>query len=142
MKLKELLEKSRLVDAATVKEFHRWREHAFEAAIAVYKDRAAAYNYDYESVEEMIYGPVSLASEIHKRATRMSGILSPTRPVDLSPTDLNRLLDLCVDNLNYTSWLYALLRIATGQEGNKLSDDSPDYLAPKPVQGSLGEFRS
>lgn len=132
MKLEELLKRSQLTTPDMVEHFHVLRQRAFATAVEVYEDRADAYNTTYHPMEEQLYGPVSLVSEIFKRAKRMGGILSPTRPIGLSSTDLNRLVDNCVDTLNYTSWLYALVCLATSQEGNPLSDDAPDYLFEGP----------
>ena len=123
--LAELLRLTKLTDQSQVDDFHALRVEAFQIAWDVYEDRATSYNSDHEPVEEMVFGPLSLVSELHKRTIRMCGLLSPMKP-ELRRQDLNRLVDLSVDVLNYSSWLYAIIRQAI-EAGNELCDDAPDY---------------
>lgn len=125
--LAQLILKTRLDTPEKVEQFHLLRRQAFEAVEKVYADRAASYNFDHEPTEEMVYGPVSLASEIFKRARRLTGLLSPLRPVALRLSDLNRILDVTVDLISYLSWFYALIKIA-GVNGHANCDDKPAYV--------------
>ena len=109
------------------KRFHSLRLSALELAKKIFDDRATGYNVDHEAVEEMVFGCASLAGELYKRATRMVGLLTPLRTSELRQEDLNRLVDLCIDIINYASWQYALLQIWTNAEGNENADDSPTY---------------
>lgn len=114
-------------------EFHRLRIEAFAVAQKVYADRAIGYNVDHPAFQEQVYGPVSLASEIYKRARRMAALLSPLREEPLRESDLNRILDICVDTINYLSWNYALVILATKAVGHPNSDDAPLYLREEDV---------
>ncbi len=90
--------------------FQQGRRLAFEKAEEVYKDRSRSYNVDRVAAEEMVWGAVSLASELHKRVTRMTSILSPLRAeYPLKAIDILRLRDTAVDTINYSSWQYSLL---------------------------------
>ena len=130
--LHQLVQASRLETPEQVRRFHELRESSFRLAQRIYSDREASYNTDHESVEEMVFGPVSLASELYKRMARMAGLLTPLRTDPLRPVDLARLIDLCIDTINYTSWQYGLLMLAgskldTGEETDERADshDSP-----------------
>jgi len=115
--IQDVIRRSKLSTPEDVAEFHRLRQCALEYAKQVYEDRAGSYNVDHEPTEEMIFGAVSLASEIHKRSMRMTGLLTPLRGITpLRQDDLGRLLDTCIDMINYASWQYALLKIAVGEE--------------------------
>lgn len=109
-------------------EFDRLRIEAFSTSLQVYADRAVGYNVDHPSFQEQVYGPLSLASEVFKRARRMAALLSPLRTEPLRKSDLNRIMDQCIDLMNYLSWLYALMALAVGSKGNDVSDDAPDYV--------------
>lgn len=111
--------------------FEKLRLEAFEMAQSVYDDRVVGYNVDHPCYEEQVYGPLSLASEVFKRSRRLASLLSPLREEELRVADLNRMLDICIDNINYLTWTYALIVIASGQKGHVNSDDSPVY-APGP----------
>jgi hypothetical protein len=108
--------------------FEKLRVEAFTTAQKVYDDRTVGYNIDHPPYEEMVYGPLSLVSEIFKRARRLAALLSPIRTEPLRGADMNRMIDLCVDLINYLSWTYALLILASGYEGHLNSDDSNDYV--------------
>ena len=125
--LPELLKAAKLKTKEQVAKFHELRQEAFAMAAKVYADRSISYNVDHEPFEEMVYGPVSLASEIHKRATRLAGLLTPERTEPYRPEDINRMLDLNIDIINYCSWQYALLKQA-GANGNHMGDDAPKYI--------------
>jgi len=86
-------------------EFEKLRVDAFAVAMDVYEDRAEGYNVDHPAYEEMVYGPVSLASEVFKRARRLAALLSPLREEALRESDINRVVDICIDGINYYSWL-------------------------------------
>lgn len=108
--------------------FEKLRVEAFNTAQQVYDDRVVAYDVDHPAYEEQVYGPVSLASEVFKRARRLAALMSPMREDPLRDADLNRILDICIDTMNYLSWLYALVVLASGFTGHANSDDAPDYL--------------
>jgi hypothetical protein len=76
----------------------------------------------------MVFGPVGLASEIYKRARRLSGLLSPERSEPLTYDEVNTAIDSCIDDINYLTWLYSLLILATGYSGHADSKDAPDYI--------------
>lgn len=126
MELRQLLQN--FYENMTTEDFHRLRWDAFETAKDLYEERAASLNVDLPPYEELIYGPISGATEIFKRAKRLASILTPLREKELTVGDVNRALDLCIDMLNYVSWEYAMLRIASGLEGNPGSDDAPEYF--------------
>lgn len=128
--LAELLKITKLKTPEQIRDFHALRTEAFQVAWDVYADREASYNYDHEPMEEMVFGPFSLVSELHKRTVRMCGLLSPLKP-SLRPQDLNRLVDLSVDVLNYSSWLYAIIKQAMEEAGNHFCDDAPNYNVEK-----------
>lgn len=109
--------------------FEKQRQEAFAKAQTVYDDRTVGYNIDHPPYEEQVYGPISLASEVFKRARRLAALLTPLRVEPLRDADVNRILDICIDTINYLTWLYALVVIASKFEGHANSDDSPDYLA-------------
>lgn len=120
--------------------FHKFREEAFYAAKDVYNDRVLSYNSDHEPLGEMIFGPLSLASELFKRARRLCGLLSPLRKGSFRQADLNRMADLGIDIINYASWLYATMRMVA--KGNYLCDDAPSHLGPvDPRDSSLKETK-
>lgn len=125
--LNQLVGLSKLRSPEDVKKFHEYREEAFQFARQVYADRVISYNADHEPLEEMVFGALSLASELYKRAKRMCGILSPERQLPYRKMDINRLMDICVDNLNYNSWLFAALKLVLGAENSPSGDDSPEY---------------
>lgn len=108
--------------------FEKLRQEAFSKAQQIYDDRVIAYDVDHPAYEEQVFGPVSLASEIYKRGRRMAALVSPLRTDPLREADINRILDLCIDTMNYLSWNYALVVLASGFEGHANADDSPDYL--------------
>ena len=108
--------------------FERYRLEAFKKAQEVFDDRTVGYNLDHPCYEEMVYGPVSLVSEIFKRSRRQAALLSPLREEELREADINRILDLCIDMINYLTWLYSMVKIASGQDGHINSDDAPDYV--------------
>lgn len=121
-----LIEKSN-IPRNLVPVWDQLRLECFEKAKAVYQSRIG-YNVDHPPYEEMVYGPVSIASEAYKRVRRLTGLLSPMRTEPLTATDLNHLIDSHIDLINYLSWSYALLILATGYEGHVNSDDAEDYL--------------
>jgi hypothetical protein len=118
MRLSELIKLAQLETQKDVEMFHALRTVAFGEAERIYKEREPSYNADHEPTEEMVYGPMSLASEIFKRIRRMTSILSPSKD-DLSDTDLDRLADTCVDTINYSSWMWALLKIARSKSSTE-----------------------
>lgn len=130
---------SKLKTPDEVREFHNLRKRAFYVAQEIYADRETSYNVDHEPTEEMPFGIVSLASEMFKRVIRMCGIVTPLRQEDLSEKDLERLIDSCIDLMNYASWQYALAvkvardaRLASGGKEKQLTyshcihNDEPD----------------
>lgn len=127
--------------------FEKLRLEAFQMAQSVYDDRVEAYDVDHPPYEEQVYGPISLASECFKRARRLASLLSPTRELPLRPADINRSMDICIDTINYLSWTYALIKLASGFEGHANSDDAPNYLGtvdpgqPIPNQFKKGSNR-
>lgn len=125
--LTQLVGLSKLRSPEDIKKFHEYREEAFQFAKQVYADRVISYNADHEPLEEMVFGALSLASELYKRAKRMCGILSPERQLPYRKMDINRLMDICVDNINYNSWLFGALKLVLGAETNPNGDDSPNY---------------
>lgn len=129
--ISDVVRGSKLTSPQDVAAFHRLRKKAISMAIDVYEDRAGSYNVDHEPTEEMVFGCVSLASEIHKRAIRMTGLLTPLRGEEpLKKADLSRLLDTTIDLINYASWQYALLKIAFGDAVGAVEDqDAKDMMA-------------
>lgn len=111
--------------------FEKLRIEAFVMAQKVYDDRVISYDVDHPAYEEQVYGPVSLASEIYKRARRLAALTSPVREDPLRGDDINRILDICIDTINYLTWTYALVVLASGFEGHADADDSPDYVGFK-----------
>lgn len=126
--LSQLVRLSKLRTPGDVEKFHEFRQEAFKFAQQVYDDRVISYNADHEPLEEMAFGAVSLASELYKRATRMCGILSPERTLPFRKMDINRLMDICIDNINYNSWLFSGLKLVLGAENNPSNDDSLNYM--------------
>lgn len=127
MTIAELVEKCDF-DRDMVPEWNNLRLHAWEVVQQVYNDRVQSYDVDHPPYEEMIFGPVSFATELFKRVRRMASLLSPIRLEPLRKSDLNRIIDLCVDCMNYFSWLYAMMVLATNLDGNVNSDDAPRYI--------------
>lgn len=113
-------------------EFNTIRLSAFKIALDIFNSRVVGYNQDHVCYEEQVYGVVSLASEIYKRASRLASLLSPTREEELDPKDINRMCDVCIDMMNYLSWTYALLVLTSGSVGNVDSDDAPKYTTGEP----------
>lgn len=113
--------------------FEKLRLEAFAVAQKVYDDRTVGYNVDHPCYEEQVYGPVSLASEIYKRARRLAALVSPVREDPLRNSDINRMLDICIDTINYLTWTYSLIVLASGFGGHADSDDAPDYVGLKHV---------
>jgi hypothetical protein len=109
-------------------QFQTFRMEAFKRAVTVYNERARSLNVDAPPYDELAYGPLSGAAEIFKRAKRLVSILTPFRVEPLTESDINRALDLCVDTVNYLTWVYAMLKMATGLSGNPGSNDAPNYL--------------
>ncbi len=130
MTIRELIQRAD-IPRELVPVFEKLRIEAFEIAQRVYADRTIGYNVDHPCYEEQVYGPVSLASEIYKRARRLAALTSPVRNEKLRPSDLNRMLDVCIDTINYLTWFYSLTVIASGYSGHLDSDDSPDYIGSK-----------
>jgi len=109
-------------------DFHKLRVEAFTMAMQVFEDRAISYNVDHQAFQEQVFGPISLVSEIFKRARRMAALISPLREEPIRERDLNHIVDACIDMMNYLSWLYALVILATGATGNDVNDDAPVYI--------------
>ena len=108
--------------------FEQLRQEAFDMAQKVFAERTLGYNVDHPCYEEMVYGPISLASEVFKRARRLAALLTPIRQDKIRPADLNRVLDICIDLINYLTWMYALVKLASSYVGHADSDDSPNYI--------------
>jgi len=92
------------------------RVGVFELAQQVYDERAAAYNIGRACYESQVYGPLSLVSELYNRVHRLASLTSPAREEPLRQIDIKRLLDNCVDIMNYSSWLYAMIIMLTDEE--------------------------
>lgn len=122
--IQELVRRTRLTTPEDISAFHILRKAAFAIADATYEDRSVSYNVDHEPMDEMPFGAVSLASEIYKRAIRMTGILTPLRETSLRPADIERLLDSCIDMMVYASWQYALVTIAIKNIEEECNDDA------------------
>ena len=122
--LRELLGLCRDLTPELRTEFETRRQQAFKLCSRIYNDRVDSYNADHLSVEEMAFGPISLASELHKRSIRMCGLLSPLKTSDLSDRDLSRLLDLCLDLINYASWQFGILTTAVTRKA--ATDGKPE----------------
>ncbi len=133
--LSNLVRAARLETPEQVTKFHELRESSFRLAKDIYASREASYNVDHESVEEMVFGPVSLASELYKRMARMAGLLTPLRTEPLREIDLSRLIDLCLDSINYASWQYALLMAAvTELNGREYVPQNSDSGSGSPLR--------
>lgn len=130
MKLSDLIRRAN-IPRELVPVFEQLRVEAFEVAQRVYNNRAAGYNVDHPPYEEMVYGPLSLVSECYKRSRRLAALMSPMNEGELRPEDINRMVDICIDTINYLSWTYALIVLASGYEGHADSDDAPDYVGLK-----------
>ena len=110
--LKDLIRRTRPRSAAEEATFNLGRYNARQLALDTWTDRAASYNQDRDASQEMVYGAVSLASELAKRTARMSSILSPERAdVPLQAVDIARARDTCIDLVNYSQWMYGLLEL-------------------------------
>jgi len=121
--IQELVRRTRLKLPEDIAAFHTLRKEAFKVALSTYDDRSVSYNVDHEPMDEMPFGAVSLASEIYKRAIRMTGILTPLRETSLRPADIERLLDSCIDMMVYASWQYALVSVAIKNILEECGDD-------------------
>lgn len=132
MKIQDLIQKS-IIPRTLFPAFDALRKEAFEKAQVVFTDRVQGYNVDHECYEEQVFGVLSLSSEIYKRARRLVGVVTPFRVDEIRDTDINRILDICVDTMNYLSWMYALTKMASGFEGHANSDDAPNYLKAPPL---------
>jgi len=130
MTIRDLIRKSILPPEA-IGEFDRLRRDAFTITQKVYADRAASYDVGRPPYGVFAYGVVSLASLVYEKSWRLTSLVSPVRVEALRPADIKRILDTCIDEINYLSWLYAMTVIATGAEGHLNSDDAPDYLVSK-----------
>ena len=93
--------------------FDAIRLEVFKIAQEVYDDRAASYNIGRACYESQVYGPISLISELYNRVHRLASLASPAREEPLSRKDVRRILDNCVDLMNYSSWLYAMMIMLT-----------------------------
>lgn len=125
--IQELLRRSKLNTAEDIERWEELRLTAFEKAQNVYDDRAGSYNIDHAPTDEMVYGPISLASEMYKRMKRMTGILTPLREDNLSDEDLQRLLDTCIDLMNYASWQYAMVKLAIISLEMDVQEEEPHH---------------
>ena len=96
--------------------FDAIRLGVFKIVQEVYDDRAAAYNVGQACYESQVYGPLSLVSELHNRVFRLASLTSPVRTEPLSRKDIRRILDNCIDLMNYSSWLYAMMILLTDEE--------------------------
>jgi hypothetical protein len=108
--------------------FDKLRLQSFEIVKAVYADREKSYDGDQPCYKVFAYNVLSMASVMYEKAWRAAQLLSPTRTEPLRDADLNRIVDSCIDGMNYYSWMYALMVLATGYEGHENSDDAPDYI--------------
>lgn len=108
----DLIVLSKLRTDEDIAKFHKLRKEAFIHAHRIFDDRAASYNVDHEPGEEMVYGIISLGSEMYKRVRRLTAILSPLRREKITEVDLDRLEDTCIDMINYASWQWAQVKIA------------------------------
>ncbi len=128
----EIIERTNL-PASVYPAFNKLRLEAFQVAQEVFDNRAASLDVDHPCYEELVYGVLSLSSEVYKRARRFAALMTPLRKEPLTGEDLNRAIDICIDTINYLSWGYAMLVMASKYEGNANADDSPDYLGLRPV---------
>lgn len=106
--------------------FDAIRLEVFKIAQEVYDDRATAYNIGRACYESQVYGPLSLISELYNRVHRLASLASPAREEPLSRKDVRRILDNCVDLMNYSSWLYAMIIMLTDEEFIGQSEDGND----------------
>ncbi len=102
------------------------RLKVFEIAKEVYDDRATAYNIGRACYESQVYGPLSLISELYNRVHRLASLASPAREEPLSQKDIRRILDNCVDLMNYSSWLYAMIIMLTDEDFIGQSENGDD----------------
>ncbi len=119
MQISDLIVLRKLRTDEDIEKFHELRRAAFSEATRIFKERAASYNVDHEPGEEMVYGIVSLASEMYKRIRRLTGLLSPLRRDEITEVDLDRMEDTCIDTMNYASWEWAQIKIARRRMGPK-----------------------
>ena len=114
--IQDLITRSGIREVSQSEAFSILYREAIVTANQTWLDRAQSYNVGAPATDEMCYGVVSLASEIFKRAKRMSSLLTPLRREPLRPVDVERGIDSCIDLINYAAWQYALLRIATSEQ--------------------------
>lgn len=113
----ELISVTQISSPEDVAKFHKYRQQAYEVAQRIYEDRANSYNVNHEPYDEMVYGALSLASEIFKRSIRMTGLITPLRTAPLRQEDIARLADSALDLINYSTWMYALIQVAIEELG-------------------------
>jgi len=124
--ISDVIRRSTWLSPEAISEFHRLRQYAMDYAKQVYADRAASYDVGAVPTSEMAWGAVSLASEMYRRSSRLIMLLTPVRgEAELRQEDVDRVLDTCIDLINYSSWTYALMQIAT---------------EPAPVDGAFDEL--
>lgn len=116
--------------------FDKYRRSAIDEAARIWDDRAQSYNLESSPTDEMPYGVVSGVSEVYKRMKRLKSLVSPLRKAPYRQADLDRMLDTCIDMINYGSWLYALFLIAF-EADSRLTQES--FFAEMSVSGEESE---
>lgn len=111
--------------------FEKLRLETWNIVQNVFNDRAASYDRDRPCYESLAFGPITIVDKQYDKIWRLAQLLSPTRAERLRDADINRILDSCIDLMNYSSWLYALVVIASGYENHIDSDDAPDYTGKR-----------
>lgn len=107
--------------------FDKLRLESLELVKKIYDDRAESYDKERPCYESLAFGPLTLVDKEYDKVWRLAQLMSPTRDTPLRDVDINRILDSCIDLMNYGSWLYALVVMASGFEGHADHDDSPNY---------------
>ena len=107
--------------------FHSLRKESFDIVLRTFEERAASYNQAAPCYEMFAHGPLSIVTIIYDKAWRLAQLTSPGRKDPLTDVDINRILDSCIDSMNFLSWLYALVVLASGYGDHEDSTDLPDY---------------
>lgn len=135
----EFIRASQLVPEDS-QDFNQYMLVAIRTAEAIWADRAVSYNVDQQSYEEMAFGALSVASELFKRVSRMRNLLTPARTEPLREEELARLIDTCVDTINYAAWQYALIRVAVDRLKSSVRPDTVltrSVIVPRAVSHEL-----
>ena len=102
-----LTERKMSVEAS--KKFLVLFQEAVKQADRIYAERAESYNKYTMPPDEWVLGVFGVAGDIYKRATRLTNVLYPWRPV--TAADIERALDNCLDLINQSRILWSMLKL-------------------------------